>query len=582
MSDAEPFQLDDVFRASCLAVLTASTSGSTRAAPPELKKLQDLALDDDEDPVSELDRLSAFYPNADYDFFGTPSSARSIYKSGEAWPVRTGPESQRIIREARGVHNHPMQTFWSATGGNSVCDILDDKGVIWTSVDCVIFADAGQTKFSPLLIWIGIEPKSLSYELANMVADTITYFLSQAGFSDFEIGFRESIVTLFSGPKLLSFNPLKDPALEFRESFATTLGLPIAPLKVSHSEGTGGLYLRESSDSDRVFLLTCAHVARPPPAFPSNKSPIHKKTSQPREHVVLLGSNGYANALKKIMASIAYQDRSIDDWNVELRYLEEFQVGEPAYITERRDEYLNLVKKAKVKIQELDSFHNMILKQWTVPEQRIIGEVIHVEPIAIRVPPHGYTRDWALIELYNDKFDWSTFTGNKIYIGGNLNSVEYGQIMFPRPEDRATYEYPRHGLLQARGIIQANEIHNPTQLDANREQCLLVVKHGPATGTTIGRVSGMVSFVRKYNEYGIKGRSTEIAVLPYGNAGGPFSALGDSGSIVLDRTGRILGMLTGGAGATDSTDVTYVTPYSFIDQDIKRSFPNSFLYEVVN
>ncbi|KAI0312168.1 hypothetical protein OF83DRAFT_1087186 [Amylostereum chailletii] len=214
-------------------------------------------------------------------------------------------------------------------------------------------------------------------------------------------------------------------------------------------------------------------------------------------------------------------------------------------------------------------------------EPRIIGEVVHVEPIGINVAPHGLTRDWALIELYNEKFDWSTFKGNKVYIGGNLSSLDYGKIMFPHPEDQANYEYPEDGLLQASGAFQLDEIHNPKQLDANGEECLLVVKHGLTTGTTIGRVTGMESFTRKFNEYGIKETSMEIAVLPYGNANGPFSALSDSGSIVLDRNGRILGMLDGGAGSTNRTDITYLTPYWYIEADIKNYFPSSFLYEVV-
>ena len=87
--------------------------------------------------------------------------------------------------------------------------------------------------------------------------------------------------------------------------------------------------------------------------------------------------------------------------------------------------------------------------------------------------------------------------------------------------------------------------------------------------------------MRVYNEYGIKETSMEIAALPYGNTNGPFSAPGDSGSIALDRNGRILGMLTGGSGITDRTDVTYLTPYWYIEQEIKKSFPKFFIYEVV-
>ncbi|KAG8772646.1 hypothetical protein FRC20_001443 [Serendipita sp. 405] len=282
-----------------------------------------------------------------------------------------------------------------------------------------------------------------------------------------------------------------------------------------------------------------------------------------------------------MMCTIGDQNRSIKDWQTVLRRLGKPQEDESANITKRRVEHLALVEKARENISEINKFHNEIVKQWTIPDQRIIGEVVHVEPIGVNVAPHGFTRDWALIKLYNEKFDWTTFKGNKVYIGGNLSSLDYGKIMFPQPEDQADYEYPEDGLLQAFGVVQADEIRNPKQLDTNGEQCLLVIKNGLTTRTTIGRVTGMESFTRTIDEYGIKETSMEIAVLPYGNANGPFSASGDSGSIVLDRNGRILGMLNGRAGSTNRTDVTYLTPYWYIGQEIKKYFPDSFLYDVV-
>jgi hypothetical protein len=222
----------------------------------------------------------------------------------------------------------------------------------------------------------GVEPKSLAYELANTVADAITYFINQAGFSGFEIGFRESVVTHSGGPKMLSFDPLNDSVPEFREPFAPTLGLFIAPLKTPYYEGTGALYLRESSDSKRVFLLTCAHVARPPP----------KKKSHAREHVIALGASGYTNALKTMMGAIGDLHRSIKDWEAVLRRIGDPKEGESANVTNRRNEHLDLVEKAKATIVEIDTVHNEILKRWTIPEQRVIGEVVHVAP-------DGLTRD---------------------------------------------------------------------------------------------------------------------------------------------------------------------------------------------
>ncbi|KAI9444650.1 hypothetical protein H4582DRAFT_1764341, partial [Lactarius indigo] len=78
-------------------------------------------------------------------------------------------------------------------------------------------------------IWFGVEPKSLTYELANTMADAITYFINKASSTGLKIGFHKSIVTHSSGLKMLSFNPLNDSIPEFCEPFNPTLGLFIVP-----------------------------------------------------------------------------------------------------------------------------------------------------------------------------------------------------------------------------------------------------------------------------------------------------------------------------------------------------------------
>ena len=124
-------------------------------------------------------------------------------------------------------------------------------------------------------------------------------------------------------------------------------------------------------------------------------------------------------------------------------------------------------------------------------------------------------------------------------------------------------------------------MRNPQQLDIHGEKCLLVIKNGLVTVTTVGRTYGLESFTHTYDEYCIEQTSIEIAVLPYDKTRGKFPDPGDSGSIVLDRTGRIVGILTGGAGPTDETDITYLTPYWWIEQEIKEKYHGCFLYEVV-
>jgi len=153
--------------------------------------------------------------------------------------------------------------------------------------------------------------------------------------------------------------------------------------------------------------------------------------------------------------------------------------------------------------------------------------------------------------------------------------------MHPHPEGRSSFKYPVGGLLQVKGVVNEDEIRQPTQLDANGEGCLIVIKNGKSTGVTIGRGTGIESFIREYDEYGIQSTSMGVAIYPYSHKDGAFSAPGDSGSIVVDGLGRIVGLLTGGAGTTDSMDVTYLTPYFWVEEHIKRAFPNSYLHPIV-
>ena len=154
--------------------------------------------------------------------------------------------------------------------------------------------------------------------------------------------------------------------------------------------------------------------------------------------------------------------------------------------------------------------------------------------------------------------------------------------MCPDAETFANFKYPLDGLMQLQDFVKDGELQCPTMLDADGEECLIVVKNGTATGVTFGRASGIESFVREYKDYAIHSTSVEIAIYSYNHKDHAFSAAGDSGSVVSDVNGHIIGMLIGGAGETDSTDVTYVSAYHFLDERIKKAFPNSHLFPIPN
>jgi hypothetical protein len=122
-------------------------------------------------------------------------------------------------------------------------------------------------------------------------------------------------------------------------------------------------------------------------------------------------------------------------------------------------------------------------------------------------------------------------------------------------------------------------MRTPDMWDVDREPCLLVVKSGNATNTTIGRANGVFSIVRDYYlDLSIHQTSMEWGIINYGSKSEVFSEQGDSGSVIADIRGRIGGMLTGGSGKTKSSDMTYATPFWWLFERIKANgFPDAHL-----
>jgi hypothetical protein len=129
------------------------------------------------------------------------------------------------------------------------------------------------------------------------------------------------------------------------------------------------------------------------------------------------------------------------------------------------------------------------------------------------------------------------------------------------------------------GTITDDLMRKPDMWDSNGEPCLLVVKNGNATGTTIGRANGVFSIVRDYfNDMSVNQTSMEWAIINYESKSEVFSEPGDSGSAIADIRGRIGGMITGSSGMMDSSDMTYATPFWWLLGRIRANgFPNAHL-----
>jgi len=99
--------------------------------------------------------------------------------------------------------------------------------------------------------------------------------------------------------------------------------------------------------------------------------------------------------------------------------------------------------------------------------------------------------------------------------------------------------------LENQGVVAKEKLSNP--------DTLVVVKDGCKTGLTIGRVSGLESYI--CNETGV--HSIELAIYNYDKQCRPFSAKDDSGSLIVNGKGEMVDLLHSGKA---KTSVTYATP----------------------
>jgi len=129
------------------------------------------------------------------------------------------------------------------------------------------------------------------------------------------------------------------------------------------------------------------------------------------------------------MSSIGHELLTIKTWEEELERLGPVVEGEVPKKTRARKNFEDLVpvENARMRIKDVDEIHREVTKQWTTPNQRIIGYVVYAPAVTVADGPKYFTRDWALVDLYHDKIDWATFQGRR------STSVRFHLILATRP-----------------------------------------------------------------------------------------------------------------------------------------------------
>ena len=145
--------------------------------------------------------------------------------------------------------------------------------------------------------------------------------------------------------------------------------------------------------------------------------------------------------------------------------------------------------------------------------------------------------------------------------------------MYPQSGGRLTFEYPCNRQFRINGIATRELLANPDLHDSENQPCLIVLKDGCTTDLTIGRYAGLESFL--CDKDGVE--SIELGIYNYNRKAGVFSAKGDSGSLIFDGLGRMVGLLHSGMsrGGSTSAHVTYATPAWWLIDRIKAKYPHA-------
>ncbi|KAG9099811.1 hypothetical protein FRC06_004824 [Ceratobasidium sp. 370] len=153
-------------------------------------------------------------------------------------------------------------------------------------------------------------------------------------------------------------------------------------------------------------------------------------------------------------------------------------------------------------------------------------------------------------------------------------------IDYLHPANVTSFKYPGNWLLKFFDTILDGQMGKPANktLNHNHNPVIMAIKPGGASGLMVRHLNTICSVLRYYFKGELGQSSREVAVYPHISKSGTFSEPSDSGSVIINNTGRVMGILTSSAGATELLDCTYVTSINFLIKHLQTNGykPNIF------
>ncbi|KAI6143292.1 hypothetical protein BKA82DRAFT_30979 [Pisolithus tinctorius] len=443
-----------------------------------------------------------------------------------------------------GVFNTPLNTVWD-TVASQIRDLLKARTIRYSAIQTARFLthdEDGKDTLGLIVIRIATHPNTTAAENAHDASQDILALLEDSGVKGVVVEWYEGVV--LSGLPLLRVTGKIDPTHHVRRFLTAVLGMPIAAAEreAAGAQGSVALFFHENKDNDgnpsaKVFAVTNCHVLRED----TTTTYEFRGAGAPRQHVRLARFGRFQRGLDEIKDCVSGCEIDTDLLAREIVQLEakpesddqEVVAENKAEVEAKRNKLPNFKKDICV----LEAFYDEVKSRWGDITCRTIGHVRWAPNISISVDVQGR---------------------NVIDLGAKFSPWQLTNMFCPQSGGggRTMFEFPINGLLRINGWVPRELLAHPDCFDIYGEPCLIVMKDGNTTDLTVGRFAGLEAYL--CDEHGVE--SVELAIYNYDRNSGPFSAKGDSGSLIFDGEGHMVSILHSGMGKDGSNHVTYATP----------------------
>ncbi|KAH9007518.1 hypothetical protein EDB83DRAFT_2509321 [Lactarius deliciosus] len=416
------------------------------------------------------------------------------------FPIPKGRHRRLPTKTVYGVFNTPLNAVWDIVAPQ-IRDLLIKWKIRYSAIQTARFVthgEDGKDTLGPIVIWIATHPTTTTAENAHDASPDILALLKDNGVEGAVVEWYEGAVVKLSGPPLLRVTGKTNPT-HYRAG--------------DDAQGSV-VFFHENKDKDgnpsaKVFGVSNCHVLRKDTTVAYE----FKGPGAPRKYVRVAGLRRFQLGFDEIKALISGH----------LEAKPESEVPEQA-----------AEDKAEVEANRNKASGSDIMS-------RNIGHVHWVPEISVDVQGRKYAKDIGTFELDGVKFR-ENFQGNVVDLGVKFIPRQLTDMFYPKNGGRTVFKFPTNRQLRINGWVTRELLANPDCFDMNGEPCLIVMKDGNATGLTVGRYAGLEAYL--CDELGVE--SIELAIFNYNNSSGPFSSEGDSGSLIFDGTGKMVGILHSG------------------------------------